>query len=111
MVTRALSGSLVRAMRSRYPEPGIRPRLLGRRPSPAGDGASPGCLIIRTVMIRNVSITSDGGRAGGRRARRWLVLAAGTVALTAGSARQYGLAYLIPALRANGRALARAGAH
>jgi sugar phosphate permease len=34
-------------------------------------------------MIRNVSVTSDDGRAGERRARRWLVLAAGTVALSA----------------------------
>ena len=51
-------------------------------------------------MIRNVSVTSDGGPVRGRRARRWLVLAAGTVALTAGSTFQYGLAYLIPALRA-----------
>jgi sugar phosphate permease len=60
-------------------------------------------------MIRNVSISSDGGPVGGRRARRWLVLAAGTVALTAGSAFQYGLAYLIPALRASGLSLAQAG--
>jgi sugar phosphate permease len=37
------------------------------------------------------------------------VLAAGTVALTAGSAFQYGLAYLIPALRASGLSLAQAG--
>jgi sugar phosphate permease len=37
------------------------------------------------------------------------VLAAGTVALTAGSAFQYGLAYLIPALRAAGLSLAQAG--
>ncbi|HXZ75541.1 MAG TPA: MFS transporter [Streptosporangiaceae bacterium] len=50
-----------------------------------------------------------GGQTGGRRARRWLVLAAGTVALTAGSAFQYGLAYLIPALRASGLSLAQAG--
>jgi sugar phosphate permease len=60
-------------------------------------------------MIRNVSISSDGVPVGGRRARRWLVLAAGTVALTAGSAFQYGLAYLIPALRASGLSLAQAG--
>jgi len=50
-----------------------------------------------------------GGQAGGHPARRWLVLAAGTVALTAGSAFQYGLAYLIPALRASGLSLAQAG--
>jgi sugar phosphate permease len=60
-------------------------------------------------MLRNVSVTSDVGPAGGHRWRRWLVLAAGTVALTAGSAFQYGLAYLIPALRASGLSLAQAG--
>jgi sugar phosphate permease len=41
--------------------------------------------------------------------RRWLVLAAGTVALTAGCSFQYGLAYLIPALRAQGLSLQQAG--
>ncbi len=56
-----------------------------------------------------MSESSDGGEAGGRGARRWLVLAAGTVAVTAGSAFQYGLAYLIPALRADGLSLAQAG--
>jgi sugar phosphate permease len=54
-------------------------------------------------------ITPDGGQARGRPAQRWLVLAAGTVAVTAGSAFQYGLAYLIPALRASGLSLAQAG--
>jgi sugar phosphate permease len=60
-------------------------------------------------MLRNVSISNGGGPAGERRTRRWPVLAAGTVALTAGSAFQYGLAYLIPALRASGLSLAQAG--
>ena len=61
-------------------------------------------------MIRNVSVTGDDAQVGdGGRGRRWLVLAAGTVALTAGSAFQYGLAYLIPALRAGGLSLAQAG--
>src|SRR5262249_12312065 len=46
-------------------------------------------------------------RQGG--VRRWLVLAAGTVALTAGCTFQYGLAYLIPALRAQGLSLEQAG--
>ena len=41
--------------------------------------------------------------------RRWLILAAGTVALTAGCTFQYGLAYLIPALRADGLSLEQAG--
>jgi sugar phosphate permease len=56
-----------------------------------------------------VSSSADGGHAGRRRTRRWAVLAAGTVAVTAGSAFQYGLAYLIPALRASGLSLAQAG--
>jgi sugar phosphate permease len=56
-----------------------------------------------------MSVSGEGGPPGGRGARRWLVLAAGTVAVTAGSAFQYGLAYLIPALRANGLSLAQAG--
>jgi sugar phosphate permease len=42
-------------------------------------------------------------------ARRWQVLAAGTIALTAGCTFQYGLAYLIPALRAHGLSLEQAG--
>ena len=40
--------------------------------------------------------------------RRWLVLAAGLAAMTAGCAVQYGLAYLIPALRSEGRSLEEA---
>jgi sugar phosphate permease len=49
------------------------------------------------------------GKAAPRRPRRWLVLVAGTIALTAGSSFQYGLAYLIPALRARGLSLEEAG--
>jgi sugar phosphate permease len=41
--------------------------------------------------------------------RRWLTLAAGTIALTAGTTFQYGLAYLIPALRAQGLTLEQTG--
>lgn len=40
--------------------------------------------------------------------RRWLVLGVGLLALIAGCAAQYGLAYLIPALRAEGRSLEEA---
>jgi sugar phosphate permease len=40
--------------------------------------------------------------------RRWLVLLVGLVAMTMGCALQYGLAYLIPALRAEGRSLEEA---
>lgn len=40
--------------------------------------------------------------------RRWLVLGVGLAALIAGCAAQYGLAYLIPALRAEGRSLEEA---
>jgi sugar phosphate permease len=52
---------------------------------------------------------AGGGADGGHGARRWVVLAAGTIAVTAGSTFQYGLAYLIPALRAAGLSLAQAG--
>ena len=45
----------------------------------------------------------------GNPARRWRTLAAGTIALTAGCTFQYGLAYLIPALRAHGLSLEQAG--
>jgi len=45
----------------------------------------------------------------GERGRRWLTLTAGTIALTAGCTFQYGLAYLIPALRASGLSLEEAG--
>jgi MFS family permease len=58
---------------------------------------------------QDVSGCADGGDTGERGTRRWLVLAAGTVAVTAGCAFQYGLAYLIPALRASGLSLAQAG--
>src|SRR2546429_7559773 len=58
---------------------------------------------------QDVSGYADGGHTGGQGTRRWLVLAAGTGAVTAGCAFQYGLAYLIPALRASGLSLAQAG--
>src|SRR5215470_14250247 len=57
-------------------------------------------------VVRDASQERPGRRGG---ARRWLVLGAGTVALTAGSCFQYGLAYLIPALRAQGLSLEEAG--
>ncbi|HEY8043297.1 MAG TPA: MFS transporter [Streptosporangiaceae bacterium] len=41
--------------------------------------------------------------------RRWVVLFAGMVAMTAGCTFQYGLAYLIPAFRAEGLSLEQAG--
>src|SRR5262249_48036889 len=96
-------------MRSRYPFPGIRPwPRRGRLPWPGG--ARPGRVShYMDRYYRNVSTSGDSGPAGGDGARRWLVLAAGTVAVTAGSAFQYGLAYLIPALRADGLSLAQAG--
>ena len=40
--------------------------------------------------------------------RRWVVLAVGLAGLTAGCAAQYGLAYLIPSLRDEGRSLEQA---
>ena len=41
--------------------------------------------------------------------RRWVVLVAGLIAMTAGCTFQYGLAYLIPAFRADGLSLEQAG--
>ena len=41
--------------------------------------------------------------------RRWLVLSVGMLAMTAGCTFQFGLAYLIPALRTQGLSLAAAG--
>jgi MFS family permease len=51
------------------------------------------------------------GTAGhaGPDGRRWVVLFAGLVAMTAGCTFQYGLAYLIPAFRAEGLSLEQAG--
>src|SRR5256885_6168414 len=107
MGPRALSGSLVRAMRSKYPEPGIWPWLPGGG-QPGRRRAASRVSHYTDSYDQHVSVPGD-GQAGGHRARRWLVLAAGTVALTVGSALQYGLAYLIPALRASGLSLAQAG--
>ena len=52
-----------------------------------------------------------GNRAGdtGPGSRRWVVLVAGLLAMTAGCTFQYGLAYLIPAFRAEGLSLEQAG--
>ena len=47
--------------------------------------------------------------AAGPGARRWVVLFAGLFAMTAGCTFQYGLAYLIPAFRAEGLSLEQAG--
>ncbi|MGE5137255.1 MAG: MFS transporter [Gemmatimonadota bacterium] len=47
--------------------------------------------------------------AAGPPFQRWLVLVAGTLALAADCCFQYGLAYLIPALRAQGLSLPQAG--
>jgi sugar phosphate permease len=47
---------------------------------------------------------SEAARAG----RRWVVLVAGMLAMTAGCTFQYGLAYLIPAFRAEGLSLEQA---
>src|ERR1039458_10131565 len=47
--------------------------------------------------------------APGPGGRRWVVLIAGMVAMTAGCTFQYGLAYLIPALRHEGLSLEQAG--
>jgi MFS family permease len=51
--------------------------------------------------------TGRGERAGAR--RRWVILATGMAAMTAGCTFQYGLAYMIPALRREGLSLEEAG--
>ena len=61
----------------------------------AGPGAGPG--------VRRAAGPSAG--AG----RRWVVLIAGMIAMTAGCTFQYGLAYLIPAFRHEGLSLEQAG--
>src|SRR4029453_3246584 len=45
----------------------------------------------------------------GNERMRWLMLVVGMLAMTAGSAAQYGLAYLIPAFRDEGLSLGQAG--
>ena len=45
----------------------------------------------------------ESGRTSAR--RRWLILPIGLIAMTAGCTFQYGLAYLIPALRHDGFSL------
>lgn len=60
-------------------------------------------------------MTRGGGSATDARpeefsgARRWVVLAAGMFAMTTACAFQYGLPYLMPALRADGLSLSQAG--
>ncbi|EIV91094.1 MFS transporter [Frankia sp. QA3] len=58
--------------------------------------------------IREIPPAGRSGPAAADR-RRWVVLAAGLLAMTAGCAFQYGLPYLIPALRAEGLSLRAAG--
>jgi sugar phosphate permease len=74
-------------------------------------GALPRCRLSHYTdsYCQNVGRYAGGGPGGGRGAQRWVVLAVGTVAVTAGSTFQYGLAYLIPALRTAGLSLAQAG--
>ncbi len=52
---------------------------------------------------------SGASPAGHSDRRRWLVLMIGLIAMTAGCTFQYGIAYLIPALRHDGFSLVRAG--
>ncbi len=53
--------------------------------------------------------TTGPPRDAGPGGQRWVVLFAGLVAMTAGCTFQYGLAYLIPAFRAEGLSLEQAG--
>ena len=54
---------------------------------------------MRSPLPHNVAVTEQ------QDPRRWIVLAVGLLGLTAGCAAQYGLAFLIPALRAEGHCL------
>lgn len=67
-----------------------------------------------TVAVQPTPPSSARPATGGRSPssgdrRRWLVLTIGMLAMTAGSVFQFGLAYLIPTLRAQGLSLAEAG--
>ena len=54
---------------------------------------------MRSPLPHNVAVTEQ------QDPRRWIVLGVGLLGLTAGCAAQYGLAFLIPALRAEGHSL------
>src|SRR6201997_4077343 len=53
----------------------------------------------------NRATASSGGSESHASRRRWLILFVGLLAMTAGCTFQYGLAYLIPALRHEGFSL------
>src|ERR1700756_1511228 len=53
----------------------------------------------------NIATASSGGSESDASRRRWLILFVGLLAMTAGCTFQYGLAYLIPALRHEGFSL------
>src|ERR1700752_5240736 len=53
----------------------------------------------------NMATASSGGSESDASRRRWLILFVGLLAMTAGCTFQYGLAYLIPALRHEGFSL------
>ncbi len=59
-------------------------------------------------MSASAEATARGGDGHVRERRRWLILLTGTAAMTAGCTFQYGLAYLIPALRREGLSLEQA---
>jgi sugar phosphate permease len=66
------------------------------------------------VARREAGAAGGGGRAQGshsgeRAGARWVILFTGMAAMTAGCTFQYGLAYLIPALRREGLSLEQAG--
>src|ERR1700756_4169280 len=58
----------------------------------------------------NIATASSGGSESDASRRRWLILFVGLIAMTAGCTFQYGLAYLIPALRHEGFSLELASA-
>ena len=72
----------------------------GRAEAPSGGRAE--------VMREDQAGGASAGERGGAR-RRWVILFTGMAAMTAGCTFQYGLAYLIPALRREGLSLEQAG--
>jgi sugar phosphate permease len=71
---------------------------MARRDAPSSDGASPGV----SLDAGSISGAEHGEPESNR---RWLILLIGLIAMTAGCTFQYGLAYLIPALRHAGFSL------
>src|SRR6185312_15926601 len=82
-------------------------RTPGSPPPPAGPGPDPAPAQVRSAQPKPAPAGPAQPEPPPR--RRWLILFVGLAALTAGCTFQYGLAYLIPALRNEGFTLETAG--